>query len=145
VGVISDATPAGAHQLSVDFYNNGVGPADERSLRISVRGRYVTSVPDLVNAALGPEDAKAAMPSFAKYLRNTVHSRFVAAKGDQFVFRIPKTAENAIWWNKLDQTTDSWKVSYCYCSVFDECWAVREETHTPVKACTRDEPHEFMP
>ncbi|HEY2357852.1 MAG TPA: hypothetical protein VGH86_10410 [Phenylobacterium sp.] len=144
VGVISDATPEGRQQISMDFYNNGVGPADEQSLKISVDGRYVKSVPDLINAALGPEEAKRAMPLLLG-LHNTIRTRFVAAKGDQFVFRIARTPQNAAVWDKLDATQSRWRVEYCYCSVFDECWAVHEETHTPVKACKRDEPNEFLP
>ena len=144
VGVISDATPEGRQQISMDFYNNGVGPADEQSLKISVDGRYVTSVPDLITTALGPQDAQGALP-LLHGLHNTIRTRFIAAKGDQFVFRIAKTPENTTAWDKLDATQARWHVEYCYCSVFDECWAVRGETHTAVKACKRDEPHEFKP
>jgi hypothetical protein len=144
VGVTSNATPAGADQISVDFYNNGVGPADEQSLTISLNGRYVTSTSDLVTTVLGAQDAKTALPQL-HIMRNTIHSRFIAPKGDQFVFRIPKTPENGAWWEKLDTAADSWRVTYCYCSVFGECWRVVKETHTPVKACVRDEPHEFTP
>jgi hypothetical protein len=144
VGVTSDATPDGHDQISVDFYNNGVGPADEQSLTIKLGDRYVTSVPDLISTTLGPDDAKAATPVL-RSMRNTIHSRFIAPKGDQFVFRIPKTPENAAWWDRLDKATDSWRITYCYCSVFNECWRVEKETHTPVAACKRDEAHEFTP
>jgi hypothetical protein len=144
VGVVSDATSDGHDQISVDFYNNGVGPADEQSLTIKAGDRYATSVPDLLAASLGPDDAKTALP-LLRSMRNTIHSRFIAPKGDQFVFRIPKTAENGAWWDKLDKAADSWRVTYCYCSVFNECWRVEQENHTPVKECRRDEPHEFTP
>ena len=36
-------------------------------------------------------------------------------------------------------------IDFCYCSVFDECWAVHDEARTPVSQCKRDEPHEFLP
>jgi hypothetical protein len=144
VGVTSDATPAGGEQISVDFFNNGVGPADEQSLTINIGGHYATSVSDLIAAALGPGDAKAAQTALHG-MHNTMRTRFIAPKGDQFVFRIPKTTENAALWDKLDKTIDGWKLSYCYCSVFAECWRVQGETHTPVKACVRDEAHEFSP
>jgi hypothetical protein len=144
VGVISDATPDDRPQISMDFFNNGVGPADERSLKISVDGRYVTSVQDLIATALGPKEAPRALP-LLHGMHNTLSTRFIAAKGDQFVFRIPKTAENTAAWDQLDATQARWHVEYCYCSVFDQCWAVRDETHTPVKACKRDEPREFNP
>jgi len=144
IGVASDASPEGADRISVDFYNNGVGPADERSLKIKVAGRYVTSIEDLIAAGVGPQDAPAAIGALRSY-RNTVRRRFIPAKGDQFVFRISKTDANAALWDKLDRSQSRWLIEYCYCSVFDECWAVKDEVHTPVKACLRDEPHEFIP
>jgi hypothetical protein len=144
VAAVSDATPEGARRFSLDLLNNGVGPADERSLTMKVRGRYVTSVGGLVTAALAPADPTAAIEALRPY-RNTAHARFIASRGAQFVFRIDRTADNAAWWDRLHATEESWQVDYCYCSVFEECWAVHEETHTPVKACHRDEAHEFSP
>lgn len=144
VAAVSDETPEGVRRFSLDLLNNGVGPADERSLTVQVRGRYVTSIDDLIKASLAPQDASAAVETLRAY-RNTAHSRFIASHSSQFVFRIDRTPQNAAWWDKLHATEDSWKVDYCYCSVFEECWAVKEETHTPVKACRRDEAHEFNP
>jgi hypothetical protein len=141
----SDATPEGRAVLSIDLLNNGVGPADERSLRIKIGDRYVTSVKDLLAAVLGPEEAERAKDEL-KPLKNTVHTRFIAPHSSGFVFRIDKTAQNARDWDAVAESMGKiWTVEYCYCSVFEECWAVRNEDHTPVKACKRDEPREFMP
>jgi hypothetical protein len=145
-GGVSDATPEGGDQISIDFVNNGVGPADERSLKVKVGGRYVTSVKDLIRTAVGPADADKALAVLHDF-HNRVPTRFIAAKSQQFVFRIPKTPANSRYWTLLDRTAnaDSWQMEYCYCSVFEECWAVSREHHVPVKACQRDEPHEFIP
>jgi hypothetical protein len=146
-GGVSDAAPDGRDQISIDFANNGVGPANEESLKVKVGDRYVTSVKDLIRAAVGPADADAATKALmAKEVRNHVPTRFIAAKGDQFVFRIPKTPENSRYWEMLDRSANTpWRVEYCYCSVFEECWKASDERHVPVKACKRDEPHEFIP
>ena len=148
---VSDVTPEGADQISIDLVNNGVGPANEKSLKVKVGDRYVTSVEDLIRTAVGPADAAEAVKVLKNY-HNRVPTRFVAAKSDQFVFRIAKTPENARYWEMLDRSAASnWVLEYCYCSVFDECWKVRtegrnaREDRQPVKACTRDEPHEFIP
>jgi hypothetical protein len=149
-GGISDATPEGREQISIDFVNNGVGPANQKSLKVKVGDRYVTSVKDLIRTVF-PQDVDKAT-EVLKEIHNRVPTRFVAAKGDQFVFRIAKTPQNARYWDTLDQSyKSSWSVEYCYCSVFEECWRVKSDDRAlvddrkPVKECKRDEPHEFIP
>jgi hypothetical protein len=143
---VSDATPEGQHRIYIDLLNNGVGPADERSLKINVGGRYVTSVRDLITTALAPADPTEAIQQLLD-LHDNEPTRFVASKDHVLVFRIDETPQNARYWDQLDQTiaTKHWKLEYCYCSVFEECWAVTEKARKSVKACVRDEPHEFMP
>jgi hypothetical protein len=144
VAAVSDATPEGVKRFSLDLLNNGVGPADERSLTIRVGDRYVTSIDDLIRTSLAPQDASAAVETLRAY-RNTAHSRFIASHSSQFVFRIDRTPQNAAWWDKLHATEESWKVDYCYCSVFEECWAVNGAARHRVKECVRDPRLEFTP
>jgi hypothetical protein len=145
-GGVSDVNPDGADRISLDLVNNGVGPASERSLKVKIRGRYVTDVKDLVRTIVGPADGDKAAELLKDY-HNGVHTRFIAAKDAQFVFRIDKTPQNARYWDLLAASQDrsEWQIEYCYCSVFEECWAAIGETYTPVKACKRDEAHEFKP
>jgi hypothetical protein len=145
IGVFSDATPEGGRRISIDLINNGVGPAHEQSLRVQVGKSYVTSVPDLIAASIGPVDAADATAALTGYYRNSVRTRFIAAHDSQFVFRLPRTDANARYWDALAKASSSWRMQYCYCSVFQECWAVQGEDHTPVAQCKRDEPHEFLP
>jgi hypothetical protein len=144
-GGFSDATPAGVRVLSLDFYNRGVGPAHQQSLRVKVDGRYVRSLPDMLQATLGPEAANA--EPVLGTLQNRVRTRFVSGGGEQLVFRIARTPENERYWNMLQQAQARWEIEYCYCSVFDECWQVpgKWQEPSPVKACQRDEAHEFLP
>lgn len=143
---VSDATLDGKDRINIEFTNNGVGPADERSLKIKVGDRYVRDVQDLIRTALGADWA----PEASKLLldvHNNVPTRFIAAKDQVLVFWIEKTPQNARYWELLDRSvaTKHWSLEYCYCSVFEECWAVHDYDHKPVKACVRDEPHEFTP
>src|SRR5688572_13072593 len=65
IGGFSDITPEGERVLSLDLLNRGVGPAKQRSLRVKVDDRYVTSVDELLTASLGPEQAQAARKPLA--------------------------------------------------------------------------------
>jgi hypothetical protein len=140
----SDITPEGKKTLSVDLNSSGVGPAHEKSFKIKVGDHYATSVADLVATIVGPGDAAAANTVIHAYM-NVVPDRFIAANASQFVFRIPRTDENARYWDMLDKSANDWHYEFCYCSVFEECWQVRDTERKPIKRCVRDEPHEFTP
>ena len=146
VGGFSDITPEGERVLSLDLLNRGVGPAHERSLRVKVDGRYVTSVKELVAASLGPDEAAKA-ESILDFSKNRVRTRFIAPSGQQQIFRLVRTPDNADYWKKLEGSQPKWGIEYCYCSVFDECWQVlgKWAEPVPVEECVRDEPHEFLP
>jgi hypothetical protein len=145
IGGFSDVMPDGQRVLSLDLLNRGVGPAQERSLRVSVDGRYVKSMRDLFVASVGPEHTAAMQPHAIP--RNQVRTRFIGPGGEQMVFRVPKTPENAPHWELLEAAQPRWSIQYCYCSVFDECWFVAGKfaEPKPVEECVRDEPNEFMP
>jgi hypothetical protein len=150
-GGFSSATTEGEQVLSLDFLNRGVGPAHERSLRVTVDGQYVRNVDELIAKSLPPDQAaevaKARQDRVLLVLQNNVRTRFVGAREPQLVFRIARTPENARVWDMLRATDGKWDLEYCYCSVFDECWEVKSVFGEPQPAdeCTRDEPHEFMP
>jgi hypothetical protein len=150
---VSDATIEGRKRITVEFINNGTGPADERSLKVKIGDRYVTDMPDLLRAALGPDEAARAAKVLPD-LQSSLPTRFVASKDRALVFQIDQTPQNAREWDLLDRTvtTKGWTLEFCYCSVFEECWAVKNDERArendvrkPVKACVRDEAHEFRP
>jgi hypothetical protein len=144
---VSDSTPDRVDRFIVEFLNNGVGPADERSLKIRLGGQYVTSVEGFIRAAIGPghEDKVAAL--MLSHLHDNQSNRFIAAKDHALVFRVDKTPENAADWDLFDHAVSAkgLNVEFCYCSVFEECWTVHNTVRTRAKACVRDEPHEFTP
>jgi hypothetical protein len=151
IGGFSTATTEGDEVLSLDFLNRGVGPAHERSLRVTVAGQYARSLNELIAKSLPPDQAaevtKARADRIIRVLQNNVRTRFIGAGQPQMVFRIAKTPENARLWELLDKAQNRWDIEYCYCSVFDDCWEVKGKFSEPQPAdeCTRDEPHEFMP
>ena len=65
IGGFSDITTEGEWVLSLDLLNRGVGPAKQRSLRVKVDDRYVTSVDELLAASIGPEQAQASKESLS--------------------------------------------------------------------------------
>jgi hypothetical protein len=150
-GGFSDATTAGEQILSLDLLNRGVGPAHEKSLRVKVDGRYVTSVDALIAASLTPAEAaevqKARKDQILRVNKNNVKHRFVPGGAEQMVFRVARTPENARYWQLLDDAQRKWSINFCYCSVFDECWYVASKLAEPepVEECVRDEPNEFTP
>jgi len=146
IRAVSDATPEGPERISIELINNGVGPADERSLKIRLGGQYVTDVKSLIRRAVGPADADQAV-EVLRDLHDNEPTRFIAAKDHAMIFRIDKTPQNARYWQLLDDGLNNQGVvvEYCYCSVFEECWAVQNDTRKPVKACVRDSAREFIP
>jgi hypothetical protein len=147
---ISTATPDGAQVLSLDFLNRGVGPAHEESLQVTVDKRPVRSFRDMVMALLGPNEGPRAYEVFHQthtLVRNNVPKRFIGAGESQLVFKLPRTPENAHWWDLLVKQQSRWNVAFCYCSVFDECWSARTEFDEArrAKQCVRDEKLEFIP
>jgi hypothetical protein len=145
-GGFSDILPDGQRVMSLDLLNRGVGPAHEQSLRVKVDGRYVRSTSELIRVSLGRELAPEAEAALAP-MKNSLRTRFIPGGQEQLVFRTFRTAENARYWDLMEDAQGRWDIEYCYCSVFDECWVVlgKWEEPKPVETCVRDETNEFMP
>ncbi|HZZ68998.1 MAG TPA: hypothetical protein VFE18_12565 [Phenylobacterium sp.] len=146
VSAFNDGALSGPDLLSVELMNRGMGPADERSLRLKLGGRYVTDVQALIRAAVSPAEADKVVRLLVGVHDNEA-TRFIAAKDQVVVFQITKTPQNAREWDLLDKglTSQGLEIEFCYCSVFEQCWTVTGTVHTPVKACVRDPAHEFTP
>jgi hypothetical protein len=145
-GGFSDVLPDGARVLSLDLLNRGVGPAHERSLRVTVDGKNVTSVRELMRASLGPALADDAYTALNP-MKNGLKTRFIPGGDEQLVFRMFRTDANARYWDMLADAQERWDAQYCYCSVFEECWEVlgKWEEPKPIEACVRNEAREFLP
>src|SRR5262249_45951861 len=113
--------------------------------RIKVGGHYVRSSAELIAASFGPDADKA--KAILNPIWNRVPTRFIPGGQSQMVFRLPKTPENADYWERFDKDQARWELEFCYCSVLNECWQVIGKWQEParVKKCVRDEATEFTP
>ena len=146
-GGFSDVTAEGAKVLSLDLLNRGVGPAHEESMHVTVDGRHVRNLKELMVASLGADEGAKAYEEFEPSLvANKVPKRFIAAGQSQLVFKLDRSRDPPLW-DLLAKQQSRWNVDFCYCSVFDECWTVHGKwaDDKSVKQCTRDEKIEFMP
>lgn len=143
-GGTGNATPEGDLRITMTLRNQGVGPANQQSLRLKVGDRYVTSLNEVARLVYGPKEAKAALAALRFFSIDT-DTRFIPANAEQIVFRTPRTEQNARYWDALDRSRRTWRVEFCYCSVFDECWEVDETSRREVKMCHRDPAREFKP
>jgi hypothetical protein len=145
-GGFSTVTPKGGNVVSLDLLNRGVGPAHDKSPRVKASGRYVTTIHEIVESSLGPEEATAAR-SVIHPMQDRMRARFIPGGQQQFVFRLSRTPENARYRDQLEASEESWDIEYCFCSVFDECWQVlgKWQEPAPIHACVRDEVREFLP
>ena len=110
----TDTEDSASFALSLD--NVGVGPARMRSMLVTLEGEPVRTWQALIDA-LAVEDMKVGN----QYGKNSV-SRRVLAPGESVVAFQTHHAELAL---KLQSAVYSGSValSYCYCSIFDECWS----------------------
>jgi hypothetical protein len=149
VAGVSDGTldpHNGAERISIELLNNGVGPADEQSLKIKLGDQYVTNVKDLIRTAVGSADADKAVELLVPVFDNEP-TRFIASRDRGLIFQIDKTPANARYWDMFDHAMNVKRLSveFCYCSVFDECWSVNGAMREQVKACVPDAHLEFIP
>src|ERR1700761_3041976 len=86
VSGFNDANPGGPDRISIELLNNGVGPADERSLRIKLGGHYISDVKTLVREAVGPAQAEEAVEALQD-VHDNEPTRFVASKDHVVVFQ----------------------------------------------------------
>lgn len=136
----------GAERISIELLNNGVGPANEQSLKIKLGDRYVTDVKDLIRTAVGSAAADKAVELLVP-VYDDEPSRFIASRDRGLIFRIDKTPPNARYWDLFDNAMNAKRltVEFCYCSVFDECWSVKGAIREQVRACVPDPHLEFIP
>jgi hypothetical protein len=97
--------------------NNGVGPADVRSVSVTVDGRPVANMKELIKACCsGPGDTQIASA--------TLLNRMVqAGQTLEYVMAFGLAANSPAGKALIKASaTDRIVTSICYCSVFEECW-----------------------
>jgi hypothetical protein len=123
-GDVADGKPV----VSLAIGNVGVGPARIESFEVYWRGRPMRSFAELLETCCGAKPgARMALES------NLVNYRVLPARQDQTFLSMPRTADNAEVWRRLDDERMRIIPRICYCSVFDECWIADLGITTPVR------------
>lgn len=141
--MISDRDDGEAAHFALSFENVGVGPAQMRGMMLTLDGEAVTSW-DAVTATLLGSSAELGV----QYGKSSV-SRRVLAPGDSVVAFQTNDRDLAL---AMQQAVYSGSavLSYCYCSIFEECWrsgsgSERSDKYTDrVDACPSFGPRAFL-
>jgi hypothetical protein len=122
--MISDNETDAAGYFEFAMANVGVGPARMQSMLLEVDGETVTGWQALVERFAAAQPDKNAMPAFG---RSFLTNRVVAPGETISVF---STRDLGLV-SALRQGMYSGRanLSYCYCSIFDDCWL--QETQSP--------------
>lgn len=109
---IEESDTVDAAEFTISFANTGVGPAKMRSLLLSIDGAPVTDWADAVTQVGGQVTDRVR--------RNFISNR-VLSPGEKIDAFSTTDAELArLFIAKISDP--STYISFCYCSIFDECW-----------------------
>ncbi len=124
--------------------NVGVGPAVVRSATISTHGRALHDWGDVLRAALHIDGT--ALDSAIAHARITTSSvrrgRVLLSGATTELIRVDGPLGKPLRRFLNDSTT---LLRLCYCSVYDDCWAIDSRADEPVevRACPDEPPREF--
>ncbi|MEM6773714.1 MAG: hypothetical protein AAF933_05535 [Pseudomonadota bacterium] len=115
--MIEDRSDADSAHFSLSFSNVGVGPARMRGMQLSYQGDAVGSWEAMTAALLG-EPAELG----GDYGKSSTSRRVLAPGESVTAFRTDRrdlalALQRAVFGGEVS-------LSYCYCSIFDQCWTV---------------------
>ena len=110
--MIEDYDDGEEARFSMSFVNVGVGPARVRGLRLQIDGQAIRDWPQAVNVLTVDLDANVS--------RNFLGGRVL--RPEERVDLISTTDPDVARRFQRAIATQGNYVSYCYCSIFDECW-----------------------
>ncbi|MEM9173087.1 MAG: hypothetical protein AAGA84_10320 [Pseudomonadota bacterium] len=110
--------------------NKGVGPARIRDFVVSLRGKPVENLDQMILDVLGPEEAF----SYDRYRSGLASSAVVSAGETLNIFWVDWDPASRKLSNVLQADLE---ISICYCSVYDDCWqaSMRRDEPEPVSRC----------
>ena len=127
--IIEDYDHGDMAGFTMSFVNVGVGPAKVRSLRLEIDGQAIRDWTQAVNILGGDVDANVG--------RNFLGGRVL--RPEERVDLITTTDPDLARRFQMAIATQGNYVSYCYCSIFDECWLAdsRQDLQNPepVEVC----------
>ena len=133
----SNASDSGARGVSLNVSNEGVGPAEIRSVQLLVDDRPVGSLSELLRACCGGND-------YSGLATSTLLGRMIRPGTTIAYVNMPPGRSQAAT-DALDRARvqDRIEARLCYCSVFDECWTVSSKGSArpvPVRQCPMPQP-----
>jgi hypothetical protein len=122
----------GNHVIRLSAINEGIGPAKIETAQVTVDGRPVEGVAQLLRGCCGRGD-------YAAVSTSTLRGRMVRPGDsvDYVVFADASGSDAAAAAFDRARQSDRIVTRLCYCSVFDDCWVAdsRDPTPDPVKQC----------
>lgn len=132
--------------------NGGIGPARIGDLRMSLDGRTVRGLQDLLILCCVGEGTEAERRDrLAAHFKNATEAtpvltsapvgRVIKAGEEKNFASFGRSESLASLWRALDEARWRLKVEVCYCSVLDECWTIHSDADrpAPVPRCQPDE------
>jgi hypothetical protein len=114
-------------EISFNLFNLGVGPARLQSLQLFYKNQPVSDAQALLQACCGAQ-----LPAAGWELRTATVNPLVLPGHDNFKFlSLPKNQVNAAMWQALDRERHNITLGLCYCSVLEQCWALRSGQEQP--------------
>lgn len=110
--------------IYVSVTNTGVGPARVRSVEMTIDGRPVRGLTDLLAACCGGGAAG------HYFFSGDVRGRLVPPGKSIQLFAWPRPESDDAW-SKLEKSRDRITLKTCYCSVFDECYVADSSRREP--------------
>lgn len=133
----SGNTNAGVAEISFNIENAGTGPARIHAYAILVDGRPVAQANLFDNIAraccadeyrrtlaMAPDNP---WPVIGDVITSPIAPGLLAPNEDGASFSWRRTPQNERLWRAIDQARQQGRITMqaCYCSVFDECWEVK--------------------
>ncbi|MEP5763281.1 MAG: hypothetical protein ABJ308_01740 [Halieaceae bacterium] len=127
---IEDTLADTGSEFSISLTNAGVGPAKLRSLRVVIDNTVVTDWRAAVDRVTDSEEPIA-------FSQNYARNRVLSPGEKLTLFRVVDPAA-VIALRHVNQAQGS-AISYCYCSIFEDCWLFDSDARDPspqtVEAC----------
>ena len=115
-GKVMQELDSGERKVSLSVANQGIGPADIRSVQVKVDGRPVKTIAELLHACCATRNYSGITTStllgFMERPAQVIDYLSLREADNPELFRLLETARRA---RRIE--TD-----LCYCSVFDDCW-----------------------
>lgn len=121
----------GNPRIALGLTNNGVGPAQVRSVELRYRGEAVSSFRELLEKCCAGDERNLG------YGESSLAGEVLRpGQTIDFAFLIPQMAGEEVW-QRFEQERFGVEVDVCYCSVFDECrvFSTTQNSAKAVDAC----------